>query len=60
MYHISCMAYYAGFHPCYKIVDCKEEFQHNWLTIVGIRPLSEAMLTSLKAESPMYFDGYKD
>jgi hypothetical protein len=54
------MAYYAGFHPCYKIVDCKEEFQHNWLTIVGIRPLSEAMLTSLKAESPMYFDGYKD
>ncbi len=55
MHHVSCMAYYAGFHPCYKIVDCKEEFQHNWLEVVSIRPLSEVVLTSLKVESLMRF-----
>jgi hypothetical protein len=55
MYHVSCIAYYAGSHPCCKITDCKEKFQHNWLAIVDIWPLGEAMLTSLKVESPMCF-----
>jgi hypothetical protein len=54
-YHICCMAYYVSFHPCCKIVDYKEEFQHNWLVVVGIRPLSEDVLTSLKIKSSMHF-----
>ncbi len=52
-YHVSCMAYYAGFHPCYKIVDYEEEFQHSWLPIVDIQRLNEVALTSLRVESPM-------
>jgi len=35
-YHVSCMAYYKASQPCCKIVDCKEEFHHNWLVVVGI------------------------
>jgi hypothetical protein len=55
MYHVSCMAYYASSHPCCKIIDYKGKFQHNWLTIVDIWPLSEVVLTSLRVESPMCF-----
>jgi hypothetical protein len=55
MYHVFCMAYYAGFHPCCKITNCKEEFQHDWLAIVDIWPLNDVTLTSLRVESPMRF-----
>ncbi len=25
-YHVSCMAYYGAFHPCYKIADSRKNF----------------------------------
>ncbi len=52
-YHVSCIAYYVGFHQYYKVSNCKEEFHPIWLQFVGVRPLSEYALTSLKAQSPM-------
>ncbi len=45
------MAYNEAFHPCYKIADYKEKFHHSWLVVVGIRPLSEEVLTFKIIES---------
>ncbi len=52
-YHVSCIAYVVTTHQSCKVVDCGQAFHHNWLSAIGIWPLNEDALTSLKAQSPM-------
>jgi hypothetical protein len=40
-YHISCIAYYVGFHTCYKVNECNKKFHQNSLLSIGIQPLNE-------------------
>ncbi len=44
-------AYYVNSHACCKVNDCKKTWQLNWLLSMGIWPMNEDALMSLRAQS---------